>query len=69
MRRLVVCLASLFLIGGVVDAQDLEENYKKKLAKEFVKKVPWVDTLEKAQALSRKTGKPIFGYFSRSYAP
>ncbi len=68
MARLLGVLA-LILIGGNVSAQDLQELYKKKLEKDFVKKISWVQSLEEAQELSAKTGKPIFGYFTRSYAP
>lgn len=52
-----------------VEQQTLEAKYKKKLTKAFVKKVSWVQDLAEAQRMSKATGKPIFGYFTRSYSP
>ncbi len=69
MIRIVAGAAVLLLFAGAVDAQSMEEKYKAKLEKKFMKSIEWVDSLEKAQAISKKTGKPIFGYFTRSYSP
>ena len=70
-RKLVSIAAVLALLvsGGLCFSQDLEAKYKEKLEKEFVKKISWIQSLEEAQKVSAKTGKPIFGYFTRSYAP
>ena len=69
MIRILAGAAAVLFFSGAADAQSMEEKYKAKLQKEFMKKVEWVDSLEKAQAISKKTGKPIFGYFTRSYSP
>ena len=69
LTRCITSFACLLLLVGTAQGQDLEESYKKKLEKEFMKKVTWVQSLEEAQKLSKETGKPIFGYFTRSYAP
>lgn len=39
-----------------------------KLALEVFKKAPWTFDYDAARAEAKKTGKPIFTYFSRSYA-
>ncbi|MEM7262311.1 MAG: hypothetical protein AAF488_10010 [Planctomycetota bacterium] len=69
MTRWVAGVVLTLLFGGIADAQTNEEKYKTKLQKEFLSKIEWVDSLEKAKEMSKKTGKPIFGYFTRSYAP
>jgi hypothetical protein len=51
-------------------AQDgLEEKKAEKLKSEFLKKADWMLDYDKAREESKKTGKPIFALFSRSYAP
>jgi len=56
-------------LSAVAAAQSNEEKYKKKLEKEFVSKVEWVTSLEKAQEAAVAQNKLIFGYFTRSYSP
>jgi len=68
MMRLSLLAAMLFATT-FVSAQDFESKYKEKLAKDFVKAVPWVQDYDEALAQAKKTGKPIFGYFTRSYSP
>lgn len=48
---------------------DLVQKRDKKLASEFLKKSPWLTDYDKALAESKKSGRPIFGYFTRSYSP
>ena len=68
--RSIAGFAVLLLLCGSASAPaGLEEKYQKKLEKEFMKKVPWETSLDEAMRKSRETGKPIFGYFTRSYAP
>ncbi|MEM7167385.1 MAG: hypothetical protein AAF581_18125 [Planctomycetota bacterium] len=67
--RSMVTLASLLLLVGVAHGQDLEEKYKAKLEKAFMSKISWEQSLEEAMKKSKETGKPIFGYFTRSYSP
>lgn len=48
---------------------DFEKLRDEKLAKEVFQKAPWiVDDYDKALAQAKETGKPIFAYFTRSYA-
>ena len=64
-----VAVAAMLLLTSFVQGQTLEEKYQAKTKKDFMKKIEWVDSLEKAQAIAKKSGKPIFGYFTRSYSP
>jgi hypothetical protein len=47
---------------------DLEVKYQEKLKKEFFKKGPWLLDYDEARAEAKKTGKPLFVYFTRSYS-
>ena len=50
------------------DQETLKANYKKKLDAAFLTKASWITDYEKAREEAKKSGKPIFAYFSRSYA-
>lgn len=69
MKHIVLAAALVAAIGSSAFGQSLEEKRDKKLASEFLKKASWITDYEKALAESKKAGKPIFGYFTRSYAP
>jgi hypothetical protein len=70
LKKLIVLAAALVAaIGSTAFGQSNEEKRDKKLASEFLKKASWITDYEKALAESKKGGKPIFGYFTRSYAP
>lgn len=49
-------------------AQSLEEKKAAKLAEPWVKSGGWVTDYDKARKLSEESSKPIFVYFTRSYA-
>ena len=69
--RLIICsllLASLAQ-AGAQDPTALQVSYEKKLKKEFATKITWERSLEAALARGEKEGKPIFAYFTRSFAP
>jgi hypothetical protein len=68
-KQTVLAAALMVAIGSAAFGQSLEENRDKKLASEFLKKAAWTTDYDKALEESKKTGKPIFGYFSRSYSP
>ena len=53
----------------LVSAQSMEEKRDKKLQLPFLKKAAWTTDYDQALAASKKAKKPIFGYFTRSYAP
>ena len=74
--RIALLLGILGLCGSPtpVSAQGpapdaLRRNYEQKLEKPFVSKIEWVRTLDQAKERARAEGKPILGYFTRSYAP
>lgn len=50
------------------DQETMKKNLEKKLAAEFLKNAPWILDYDQAKAESKKSGKPIFAYFTRSYA-
>jgi hypothetical protein len=47
---------------------ELEKKYQEKLKHDFFKKGPWLLDYDEARAEAKKTGKPLFVYFTRSYA-
>jgi hypothetical protein len=49
--------------------QSMEERRDKKLKEPFLAKAAWITDYDKALEESKKSGKLIFGYFTRSYAP
>lgn len=72
MTRLVSATLALLMLAGlcsVAAAQSLEERRDKKLSEPWVTKAAWITDYDKARAESKKSGKAIFGYFTRSYAP
>ena len=72
-------LAALALSGGLLalslDAQqalsqdELISRREAKLAEPFIKNADWVTDYDQALGKAKQTGKPIFAYFSRSFAP
>jgi hypothetical protein len=68
---LALCLLSAAapLSGQAPDESTLRRNYEEKLKKPFATKITWETTLEKAKERARAEGKPILGYFTRSFAP
>ena len=61
----VILLAS----AAALHAQSLEEKRDAKLKSEFLKKAAWTTDYDAALAESKKSGKLIFAYFTRSYSP
>jgi hypothetical protein len=51
------------------DQDDLIEKKKAKLAEAWVMNADWILDYDEAKAEAAKTKKPIFAYFTRSYAP
>jgi len=65
-----VSVGLLLGLAAAARAQDTpEEKRDRKLALPFLKKAPWITDYDKALEESRKSGKAIFAYFTRSYAP
>lgn len=73
MKRLtaLAVVVSLFA-GAAVQAQKSQEELTKlrdeKLANEVFQKANWIFDYDDALAAAKKDGKPIFAYFTRSYA-
>ena len=70
-HRFVLIAAAALLTGLAVPAQRNAEMVARrdaKLAEAWVDQAPWVTDYDKARSLSKQTGKPIFAYFTRSYA-
>ena len=64
--------ALLFATASLAAAQSQDQLKKKKeeaLKEPFLKKAAWLTDYDKALAEAKKTGKPVFAYFTRSYAP
>ena len=51
------------------DRETLRRYYDEKLKKDFATKIVWESSLEKAKERAAREGKPILGYFTRSFAP
>ena len=70
---LLVLPLALPLLRAPLAAQDPtptnEQKYEAKLVKEFATAVPWLRDVGTAMVASRRSGKLVFAYFTRSYAP
>jgi len=69
LKQAVLASALVAALASAALGQSLEEKRDKKLASEFLKKAAWTTDYDKALEESKKSGKPVFGYFSRSYSP
>lgn len=49
--------------------QDLQEKLDKKLSQAFVKHVAWKQNYTEARREAARTKRPVFVYFTRSFAP
>ncbi len=73
MHLLVRSAIVLLSLGVLLPAQNksqeqLVELRTEKLAKEVFKKASWVVDYDAARRRAKESGKPIFAYFTRSYA-
>ena len=63
-------LPLVLALASAAAAQDgMEEKRDKKLKSEFLSKAAWITDYSKAREESKKSNKPIFAYFTRSYSP
>ena len=62
-----VILAATATVGLAQD--DLQAKYEKKVAESWFTDNGFTDDYDVARAKAAETGKPIFAYFTRSYAP
>ena len=72
-HRTIQALAALALLGSPAAAQISQEQLRQRhqalLGEPFVGNANWLTDYDEARAAAAATGKPIFAYFSRSYAP
>lgn len=61
-------VTAFLLLAAAAYSQDFEALRDKKLQEPFLAKASWITDYDKAREESKKTGKPIFAYFTRSYA-
>jgi hypothetical protein len=60
-----ICLAASLPAQG---QEQFKQQRTEKMAKEVFTKAAWTFDYDKARAEAKKSGKPIFAYFTRSYA-
>lgn len=68
LQALAVTAAILACFSAPASAQDLEQKLEKKLGEAWIKDPKWITDYDEAKAEAKKTGKVIFGYFTRSYS-
>jgi hypothetical protein len=74
MKRLTILARAASLLTGsaLLGQQKSQEEFAKlrdeKMALEVFQKANWIFDYEAARAEAKKSGKPIFAYFTRSYA-
>ncbi len=76
MRRLLVTTLAAVVIGAVAGTaaaqqasqEELKKRLDAKLAEAWVKDGGWITDYDRAREEAKKGGKPIFTYFTRSYA-
>ena len=61
--------ALLALATSALAQETMEQKRDKKLQSAFLKKAAWITDYDAAMAESKKSKKPIFAYFTRSYSP
>ncbi|MEK7468916.1 MAG: hypothetical protein AAB074_16195 [Planctomycetota bacterium] len=61
--------APAFALAGEPSQDELKKKKEEVLKDPFLKKAPWTLDYDKALAEAVKTGKPVFAYFTRSFAP
>jgi hypothetical protein len=67
--RTWACLLAFVAVAAAQDPQDLQANLDQKLAKPFFKNAAWITDFGEAKRKAKELQKPIFAYFTRSYAP
>jgi len=69
MRVLLPALLLAAALPAVAAPPSLEERLAAKLEEPFLKNAAWVLDYDAALARAKESGQPVFGYFTRSYAP
>lgn len=73
MKRAITSALGAFLLAALASpalaqGDDLQGKLDKKLSEGWIKDPAWITDYDEALKEAKKTGKPIFGYFTRSYS-
>lgn len=55
--------------GKAPDQAELKQRFEAKMAEAWIENANWETDYDKARAAAKESGKLIFAYFTRSYAP
>jgi hypothetical protein len=69
LKHLLAVAALSLAASSALHAQSLEEKREAKLKSPFLQKASWLTDYDAALAEAKKSGRLIFGYFTRSYSP
>ncbi len=69
MRTSLAGIPLVVALSATAHARDLEARLEAKLAQPFVKNAAWVLDYGKALQESKRSGKLVFAYFTRSFEP
>lgn len=69
LRSLAILILASTPAAFAQDQAELAAKRDKKLQSEFLKLADWITDYDEARTVAADTGKPIFAYFTRSYAP
>jgi hypothetical protein len=70
MKTLMTATLAFLGLAAAAEAQEtMEQKRDKKLQSPFLKKAAWITDYDAAMAEAKKSKKPIFAYFTRSYSP
>ena len=68
-KALAGVLVAGLAAGALAQDMTVEEKYEKKVSESWFVDNGFTDDYDAARAQAKETGKPIFAYFTRSYAP
>jgi len=69
MSKTLSLITAGLLCGALTAQSQLETLRDRKLGERWVTSAPWVTDYDEALATAKQSGKPVFAYFTRSYAP
>ena len=69
LRSLAILILASTPAAFAQDQAELAAKRDKKLQSEFLKLADWITDYDEARTVAADTGKPIFAYFTRCYAP
>ena len=69
MRLFPVALALALAQASAMAGESMQAKLDAKRKQPFLSKAPWTTDYDKARESAKASDKPIFAYFTRSYAP